>query len=83
MKLFKRHKCPPRQVTVINEVQFCSHEHLIPMDKRKKYALKLHQDLHFHHVKQIKDFIEKSGYKIVLTYNGNAADLEEWLHKDA
>ena len=65
-----------------NEVAFCSHEQLMPLDKRKNYALRHHGYLAPELVKTIKSTLEASGYKIKLIYDGNQCELEEWT-KDA
>ena len=83
MRLFRKHVCPPREVHVVNNVEFCSHEQLIPIDKRKKYALKLHHGLDQRYVQQITDVIKKSGYKIAIVIDGNQVDFEEWNKSDA
>lgn len=83
MRLFKRHQCPTRHITMQNEIKFCSHEQLMPLDKRKNYALRVHHDLSPDMIKHIKTTLEASGYKIKLIYNGNWSNMEEWMRDNA
>ena len=60
-----------------NEIKFCSHEQLMPLDKRKNYALRHHGYLAPELVRHIKLTLEASGYKIKLIYDANQCELEE------
>lgn len=76
MKLFKKHKCPTQPHIWKVDVIIGENAHLMPIDKRKNYALILDTPLPAQHIEQIFKITQASGYKIKIIINGQNVELK-------
>jgi len=71
----KKHICEPRPIEIKTDVHLCTHEQLIPIDKRKNYVLVLKQPLSSEQMDYVLKMLKFDGYKIKLLVNGDGTEF--------